>query len=273
MQLFNRFFLWPLLLTGHLLAMSLLSWHVLAQVNFAYAIGYNLLDIDDHIQLYGPQNQYKDHFAQTTSNEHSQIFGAIVKAIQHHGQGLATIEYRLPDGSLTPLMREAEVIHLQDVANLIEQFYIAGIIGVFLWLLLMAYAYYQHEKFPPLNKILAGFTGVIALAAVITLAVGPTEIFYWLHIQIFPDEHEWFFFYQDSLMTTLMKAPAIFGFISVLLMGLLGLLWAISLAAMARGLNANSAAMTEKFTPKKAITKHPTDKKAPLKNKPSKRRK
>lgn len=234
MLFFQRYLLWPLLLTAHLLAVSLLSWHLLAQGNFAYALGYRALGIEQHIQFYGPQNRYKHDFAQTTPAEHHQLFGDIVRAVQNQGAGLADIQYRLPDGTYTPLLREPEVIHLQDVANLIEVFYLAGLIGTAAWLLLFVYAYRAHCVFPSPKKILAGLVGALALLTLITLLIGAEAVFYWLHIQIFPDEHEWFFYYQDSLMTTLMKAPDIFGLMSVLLVGLFVLLWWASVWAMAR---------------------------------------
>lgn len=234
MTLFKRFILWPLLLVSHLLAASLLAWHLLAQVNFAYPIGYKLLSIEQHIQEYGPQNRYKFDFEQTTPAEHRQIFGEIVKAVQNHGKGLADIDYRLADASRTPLMREAEVIHLQDVANLIDIFYQAGIIGLIIWLILFAYATQQRCTFPSLKKILIGFVALSAAIAITVLAIGPTRFFYWLHVKIFPDDHEWFFFYQDSLMTTLMHAPQLFGIISIIFLAVFALVWGSSIWAMAR---------------------------------------
>lgn len=234
MPVFNRFLLWPLLLTGHFLCMCLLSWHLLAQLNFGYPLGYHLLSIDEHIQQYGPKNHYKKDFAQTTADDHTHIFQQIVEAIQHSGKGLAEVSYRLPDGSITPLMRTPEVIHLQDVANLVDVFYYAGIIGGLLWLALTAYVYYQQQPFPSLKKILTGFASALAAISALVFIIGPTKVFYWLHVKIFPDEHEWFFFYEDSLMTTLMKAPDLFGFISVLLIALVIACWALSVWAMAR---------------------------------------
>lgn len=234
MPVFNRFLLWPLLLTGHFLCMCLLSWHLLAQLNFGYPLGYQLLSIDKHIQHYGPENRYKNDFAQTTPEEHAQLFQQIVAAIQDGGKGLAEISYRLPDGSFTPLMRTPEVIHLQDVANLVEVFYRAGIIGGLLWLALTTYAYCQRQTFPSLKKILIGFASALAAISAVVFIIGPKNVFYWLHVKIFPDEHEWFFFYEDSLMTTLMKAPDLFGFISVLLIALIIVCWAITVWAMAR---------------------------------------
>jgi hypothetical protein len=237
MTFFKRFLLWPLLLTGHFLAVCLLSWHLLAQVNFAYPLGYQLLEINQHIQRYAPENRYKSDFAQTTPAEHRQIFEQITQAVQNHGQGLAEISYHLPNDSYTRLMREPEVIHLQDVANLIDVVYGAGLIGALFWLLSFAYAFQKKLALPALKKILSGFLSALIVVALIVLLIGPTKVFYWLHEQIFPDEHEWFFFYQDSLMTTLMKAPDLFGFISVLLIGVFIGLWALTLWGMVKGLN------------------------------------
>jgi len=236
MTLFKRFLLWPLLLTGHFLAISLLSWHLLAQINFAYPLGYQLLDIDQHIQLYAPENRYKSDFAQTTPVEHQQIFEQITQAVQHQGQGLAEISYRLPDGSYTRLRREPEVVHLQDVANLIDVVYWTGLLGALFWLLLFAYAFQKKLTLPALKKILSGFLSVLIILTLIVLLIGPTKVFYWLHEQVFPDEHEWFFFYQDSLMTTLMKAPDLFGFISVILAVVFMLLWTLTLWGMVKSL-------------------------------------
>jgi hypothetical protein len=36
-----------------------------------------------------------------------------------------------------------------------------------------------------------------------------------MHIFVFPDNHQWFFYYQDSLMSTLMKAPDLFAGIAI----------------------------------------------------------
>lgn len=223
---------WPAFLLGHLLAVSLLAWHLLAQVNFVYPLGYRLLNIEQHIQEFGPSNRYKQDFAQTTPAEHLDLFAQITRAVQNHGQGLAEISYRLPDGTTTLLMRNAEVIHLQDVANLIDVFYGAGIIGALIWMVLLGIAFKKQFSLPPLKKILLGFlTSIIGITLVIFIT-GPTKVFYWLHEQIFPDEHEWFFYYQDSLMTTLMKAPDLFGFIAVILVILMMLLWSLTIWGM-----------------------------------------
>lgn len=247
----RRFVFWPLLFTGHLLAVSLVAWHLLAQFNFAYPLGYQALEIDQHIAHYGPLNRYKPDFAQTTPTEHKQLFAEITAAVQDHGIGLADISYRLPDGSYTALMREAEVIHLQDVANLIGVFYWVGIVGAVIWSLLFIIAYRKKLTFPSLKKILSGL-GLSCLAiAILVMLIGPKAIFYWLHVQIFPDEHQWFFFYQDSLMTTLMKAPDLFGFITVILVLVIVVFWATTVWAMDRALSQVASPKHKKIKQKK----------------------
>ena len=57
-----------------------------------------------------------------------------------------------------------------------------------------------------------------ALAVIITivfLIFGAKAIFYQMHVLIFPPDHQWFFYYQDSLMSTMMKAPDLFAGIAL----------------------------------------------------------
>lgn len=61
-----------------------------------------------------------------------------------------------------------------------------------------------------------GLLGFSALTTITLILFGPTKMFYWLHTKIFPHNHQWFFYYQESLMTTLMKAPDLFGFIATI---------------------------------------------------------
>ena len=67
---------------------------------------------------------------------------------------------------------------------------------------------------------------IITSAGLLTL--GGKAVFYQLHIWIFPANHQWFFYYQDSLMSTMMKAPDLFAYIAISL-SLLGLLFFVLL--------------------------------------------
>jgi uncharacterized membrane protein len=62
--------------------------------------------------------------------------------------------------------------------------------------------------------------GLMSLSVLSIILIGPKQVFYHLHEMIFPADHAWFFYYQDSLMATLMKAPDLFGGIAlVIVMG------------------------------------------------------
>lgn len=248
MLYFNRFLLWPLLLGTKFVALFLLSWHFLAQVHFAYPVGYELLGLERHIAEYAPLNRHKAGFEHTTSEDHWRLFAEITDAIQHHGQGLNKIFYQLPNRQQVQLMHEAELIHLQDVANLVDRFYQVGISCGVLCLALLALAYWKQLPLPSVKKIALGFLGVIAVIAVVIIAIGAKDVFYWLHVKIFPDDHQWFFYYQDSLMTTLMKAPDIFAFIAVLILGLWIFLWCGSLWLTARILARSQTTQMNKIT-------------------------
>ncbi len=230
----THFIFWPVFFTAHLLTLSILSWHLLAQVDFAYPLGYKLLHLQKHIQENAPDNRFKDKFEYTTPQEHWDLFSQITHAIQHHGKGLTEISYTLPNGNNTPLMHQAEIIHLQDVANLVDVAYGLGMVSAILWLALLVIAHQKRIGFPPFKKILSGFVASILSIFIIIISFGAKDIFYWLHTKIFPDGHQWFFYYEESLMTTLMKAPDIFAFIAVLLIGLLMILWVGSVWGMNR---------------------------------------
>jgi hypothetical protein len=66
---------------------------------------------------------------------------------------------------------------------------------------------------------------VVLLVSFIVILLGPTKIFYLAHEVVFPDKHQWFFYYEESLMSTMMKAPALFGPIALQLLILTILCW------------------------------------------------
>jgi len=231
---FVSYVIWPLVFVGQLLATSLFAWHLLAQINFAYPTGYKLLGLDAHIAEFAPLNRYIHGFEFTRPKDHWDLFAQITRAVQNHGEGLEDIHFTLPNDTKIPLMHHAEIIHLQDVSNLIHQFYLAGIAGFFIWIISLAIAYQQKLSFPSLRNIVLGFCGSIFVISAIVLSLGATTVFYWLHTNVFPEGHQWFFYYEDSLMTTLMKAPDIFAFIAALLLVALLIIWGLSTFGMAR---------------------------------------
>ncbi|MCG8316799.1 MAG: DUF1461 domain-containing protein [Pseudomonadales bacterium] len=221
--------IWPLLFFAQLIVAGLLSWHLLSKFDFAYPTAYDAINIEKHINRFGPKNRFRPHFETTDKEQHLLLFAQIAQAIQHSGKGLADITYVTAQGQKIQLLRNAEVIHLQDVANLVDFFYGIGYVCIGLLLITAALAWHYKLAFPPLKNIALGISVLIAIVVLIIVIVGPKELFYWLHVQVFPPDHEWFFYYQESLMTTLMKAPDLFGFIGVVWGTLLVPLWVIEI--------------------------------------------
>lgn len=227
MKHFYNLVFWPLFFISQFITLALISWHLMAQIHFAYPLGYKLLDLQSHIAEFAPLNRYKEDFEHLSQEEHWRLFGEISDSIQDHGRGLADIRYTLKNGQTTLLMHQDEIIHLQDVANLVDKFYLTGYIAMVIWITSFLIIYWRKPTPPSSRKLLIGFVSLISLASLVIIVLGAKDVFYWLHIQIFPENHKWFFYYQDSLMTTLMKAPDIFAFISILLVVEIIIFWII----------------------------------------------
>lgn len=201
-------------IVGFLFALSL-AWGLMAKCDFFYSVWHDVGGIKEGIEKYGPTNRYKQGFADTTRKQRLQVFHEITIAIHNNGEGLRDIYYQSPTSiGEQQLLREPEVIHLQDVAKLL---------GVLMWLVLavlilwplMGYTYYRKFRcLPALNHQLFGLGGLLMLLAIILIAFGPEAVFNTLHIWVFPSDHAWFFYYQDSLMSTMMLAPVLFAWIA-----------------------------------------------------------
>lgn len=226
----SRHHLW-LLLPAAALAALWLAWRALATVDFLYPVFYDALDIETHIAVYGPQNRHKTGFELTTREERLRLFGAIVDAIHSSGQGLAEIEYRDALGRpIDRLLREPEVGHLEDVGWLVDGAAVAGWLATAWTVAHLLLIRLLGWPVPPLGRMLGASLVATAAAVLLLLLAGPKRVFYAAHDLVFPPDHPWFFYYQDSLMTTLMKAPDLFGAIAAALLVVAlvlyaGLLW------------------------------------------------
>lgn len=201
---------------GALLVGSLfVSWQALAGFDFAYLVWHEALGIGDTIARYGPENRWRQGFEQTAPIERARLFGAIVDAIHDDGRGLADLRYYDPEGrELGRLLRDPEIVHLQDVARLVGWFEAAGVAALVLLFGLTAEARWRQRSLPPARRFLGGAAVLLAVTAIALLVIGPVEVFYALHEIVFPDDHQWFFWYEDSLMSTMMQAPNLFGAIA-----------------------------------------------------------
>lgn len=207
------------LLLTLLVALSL-SWVLLATVDFGYAWLHDHTSIAGHIAEYAPKNFNKPDFAVTDTTERARLFHGIVEAIHHQGQGLAELTYHDPQGrAITTLFTAAEVTHLQDVAHLIDKITFAAAFMLPLWVVVFVLSLYYRQALPSIKQ-LAGYVLLFALLTTAVLSLGATEVFYQLHIWIFPADHPWFFYYEESLMSTMMQAPLLFGYIAIMLLGL-----------------------------------------------------
>ncbi len=197
-----------------LLAISI-AWVVLAKQNFLFGLWHDHGGIAEGINTYGPENRYKTGFGETSRAERLRLFAAINTAVHRGGAGLEQITYQSPAlAEPQRLLREPEVVHLQDVANLIDKLVILAMMALVLWLGVCAYQMLVCQSIPKASQQLIGL-GIWLLPVFVGLAIiGPVSVFNTLHEWVFPDGHQWFFYYQDSLMSTLMLAPRLFGWIA-----------------------------------------------------------
>jgi lipoprotein signal peptidase len=225
-----------------LVACIYVSWQVLSQANFLYDQIYEHNNLEAHVNEFAPLNRNdKKSFALTSKTERVRVFHDIAREINTGGGGLGSITYT-PEGAdaATTFLIEAERDHLQDVANLVSKL---KPIGALISSLLIAFYgfcwYYKVSRYKYFWRPSGIFVSlfqiavVAALCLVITFAVGPQQTFYLLHEWAFSDKAQWYFFFEDSLMTTLMP-EIVFANIAALIGILTALTWMIVNVALRR---------------------------------------
>lgn len=220
-----------------MLSSLFVAWRALAAVDFAYPVLYDALELGATIERYGPDNDVRPGFHRTTRAERERVFAEIAEAIRHDGAGLTKLRYRAPDGRvLGRVLTEAEVQHLNDVAGLVRRFERVGWGALGGLVALAATAGARGWRPPRARYFGAGAAAVLSGSAALILALGPTDVFYWLHERVFPPDHQWFFYYQESLMSMMMRAPDLFGAVAVIWLALALLIGAVSFWSIDRGL-------------------------------------
>jgi len=202
-----------------------MSWQILSQANFLYDQIYDHNDLENHINEYAALNRNgKESFALTDKAERVQIFNDIAREINTGGEGLATISFfGTGEATRTPFLITEERDHLRDVANLVTSL---KPLGALLASALIAFYgfcwYYKVSRYQYLWRPTGIFVSLFQIAAVVTLcvaitfALGPQKTFYLLHDWAFSDKAQWYFYFEDSLMTTLMP-EVVFGNIAALI--------------------------------------------------------
>lgn len=190
---------------------------MLAKVDFAYGTFHDLLNIQQHCEQYGPLNRFRQGFAGTDKAEHVRLFAAVNDAVHQQGKGLAEIYYAIDGQPIDRFLHASEIQHLEDVANLIDFMNPFAIAASLIWLAFSALFVLGKRPMPGFKQQLVGIGIFVGLCVVSTFLIGPEKVFNAFHVWVFPVGHQWYFFYEDSLMSTLMKAPDLFGAIAVLL--------------------------------------------------------
>lgn len=197
-----------------------MAWWMHYQADFFYRLWYEPIGIKENIDRFGPQNRFKRFFADTDKQERLRMFAAINHSVHAQGQGLADIRYTSYKGYSDTLLHDAEITHLQDVARLIGWLKAVAAVATAVTLLLIIWLWWRRQRLPTLRRTWFAFLVSICALVAMVLILGPTRVFYRFHTWLFPADHQWFFYYQDSLMSTLMKAPDLFGAIGVSLLAM-----------------------------------------------------
>ncbi len=191
------------------------SWWMLAKLDFAYPVLYETTGIKENIARYAPKNIYRHDFEKTDKAQRLALFNGIVKSIQNGGEGLEKLTYQDSRGRTNQLLTKAEITHLQDVSNLLKKALMLAIASALIWLLLMIYFRLRRIELPRGKQLMYSAALMLLVIAGI-LALGPEKVFNQLHIWAFPKDHQWFFYYEESLMSTMMKAPDLFAYIAAI---------------------------------------------------------
>jgi uncharacterized membrane protein len=220
--------LWLFCCLSLLITSLTLSWQVNKIADFGYTFWYQYYDIEQVIKTYGAKNYNKQDYSETPFEQHQKNFTDIVDAIHQEGKKLKQLKYVNHQQQTKTLLTQAEVIHLTDVSQLIDKLYLLFWINGFIGLMLFYYAAQKKYPLPTLPQKLVLLCSPIVLCVVILSTFGFTESFYYLHTVVFPSDHQWFFYYEESLMSTLMKAPEIFSGITALLAFTVALIFSLS---------------------------------------------
>lgn len=212
---------WLLFVIASLWLAISLSWWVYARFDYGYSFWYDQLAIGSHIQRYAPKHPDKADFAQLPKEQHVEAFRQIRQAVHESGAGLEQIRYRGANGDKA-LLDTAEIQHLRDVARLLDLAALAFWPVLVLW---AALAWYLGRRpLPPWRFRVGALAGLAILGLAIFTVVGAKQVFYTLHVWLFPPENQWFFYWELSLMSAMMKAPYLFGGIALVLATAGGLL-------------------------------------------------
>lgn len=213
-------FLWLSIYPILLILSFYIAWIFLSNQNFLYQFWYDNTKLESFIEFYAPQNRFKPDFSLTNREERIRIFSEIVVSINNNGEGLEKIYFYNPDQHLLgQVLNQAEIEHLNFVAKIINIFFMISYVGFFILLMIFSLLLVRKTKMPDFKKILSTYLIATLIISLFVFIIGPDQVFIFLHELFFPKGHQWFFYYQESLMTTLMMAPDLFAYFAVTWIG------------------------------------------------------
>lgn len=200
--------------SGLLVALGL-SWLILGQLNFSYSFWHEYDGMAAGIDRLAKTNVNKFGFEKTTKEQRADIFRQIMDSVHDGGEGLEEITFKVPGHPEQVLLVESEVIHLQDVANLVDAGLLLAFVAFVIWASSWGYVIWAKTSPPSIQAQLFSMLLFLVFVAVVVFAVGPLDVFYVLHVWLFPEGNQWFFYFKESLMATLMYAPTFFGWVAI----------------------------------------------------------
>jgi hypothetical protein len=212
-----QLFLWISVFPLILIVSFFLSWKALSSQNFLYEFWYDNTKLEKFIDFYAPLNRFKPEFSETSREERIRLFSETVKSINNHGEGLADISFYNPEGDFLGLLYQpAELEHLFLVSKLVNFLNVLAIVCMILLFIIITTLNYYKCYLKDIKYILASYSFLLTIPTLLIFIAKPVNVFSYLHETFFPEGHQWFFYYQDSLMTTLMMAPELFAYFSVI---------------------------------------------------------
>ena len=183
--------------------------------------------IESHIAEFAPQNrQNRNNFELTSKNERIRIVGEILRTVNSKGVGLETIKYFNTDGVPVNLfLTLAEVEHLEDVSVLVHFMNSIAFILIIIFIIIFSLAWRYKTTTPSLLMLTCSMASFVIITTGCIIFTGPQIVFNELHGWVFGDKSEWHFYYQDSLMTTLLKAPDTFATMAILMAAIALIFW------------------------------------------------
>jgi len=231
-KILKNYSLWFVLFPCLLLVSFYLSWTSLSYKGFMYDVLYDNTKLATFIDLYAPHNRYKKGFELTDREERIRLFETILNNIDISAyqvdtkkpqesmnqveESLMSIQYHSPQGkAIDYLLRDSEVEHLVFVSQLIGQLKKISGFALMLATILLFFIFIKSIPLPKLSSLLISYAIMLVSILLAIAVIGPLNIFVYLHESFF-DGHQWFFYYQESLMTTLMMAPDLFAYFAVI---------------------------------------------------------